>query len=223
MRSLAILAVGMLAFSSPAHASITYVSQNRHIEVRDFSPTASADAPDFGLFDRSVTWVDPVEGHGGSASQRSTLDPNGVAMTASLLAMDGRSGFQATAISSLDVIFLLDGPTGADMHGQWFLGSGMSGLALSGVARLKRGEETVWTTSISESSPLIEPRLLGYAGELGPGTYRLEATASLRANLVPGFTSGTATFGMSFTIPSPATGAAGMLVSGLVATRRRRT
>lgn len=198
-----------------------FSSQIRRVEVRDFAPVASDSAADFGVFSRMVSWTDPLEGHGGSAMQQSELLGDRVEYRAALTARDGRSGFQATASSKLDVMFTLDQPTGADLRGTWLFATETSGVSLLTTVRLSRDEAVVWSTVVNRTLPPAAATPFGHGGELSPGTYRLEIVSELTANLLPGFTSGSGAVNVELVIPSPGAGF-GLAAAGAMLCRRRR-
>lgn len=202
-----------------AEASLVFDSQMRRVEVRDFAPVASDSAADFGLFSRTVSWTDPVEGHGGSAMQQSALLGDRVQYQAALTARDGRSGFQATASSRLDVVFTVDQPTGADLRGTWWFSTETSGVNLLSTVRLSRGEAAVWSTIVNRTQPPSAATPFGHSGELSPGVYRLEIVSELTANQSPGFTNGTGAVNVELIIPAPG---AGWMMTGAGALMRRR-
>lgn len=227
MRSLAVLVrmnlmiVMLMTAAATAEASMVFSNQMRRVEVRDFAPVASDSAADFGLFSRTVSWTDPVEGHGGSAMQRSELLVDRVQYQAALTARDGRSGFQATASSKLDVVFTLDQPTGAELRGTWWFSTETSGVSLLTTVRLSRDEALVWSTVVNRTLPPAAATPFGHGGELSPGAYRLEIVSELTANQSPGFTTGTGAVNVEFVIPAPGEGVA-MAAVGVMMRRRRR-
>lgn len=226
MRSFAVLVqnsvmiVMLVAAAAPASASMVFNTQSRRVEVRDFAPVVADAASDFGTYVRTVSWTDPLEGHGGSAMQQSELLGDRVMYAAALTARDGRSGFLATASSKLDVLFTLDHPTGADLGGAWNFTAETSGVSLLATVRLSRDQTVIWSTVVNRAQPPTTATPFAHAGELSAGSYRLEIVSELTANLSPGFTSGTGTVSVQLAIPCPSAAVAGLV--GVVSIRRRR-
>ncbi len=211
--------------AGPARASIVYVSQSRSISVSGTALStveAGASPADFGLFNRTVSFTDPIEGHGGSAQQRSELLGDRLLVSTQFSARDGRSGFSAAAASVLDVQFSLAETTSMLITGGWSMFTATTGVSLSGEARLSRLGAILWTAPLAAQFPTTEMVPIGLDAVLPPGTYRFEVRSTLEANVIPGFTTGSAMVNAALWVPSPpaATGFMGgtLLLAGL---RRR--
>lgn len=213
-------AIGLVP--SFAGAALLYTGQARSVTVSGvaFDPVHAA-ASGFALFNRTVGFTDPFEGHGGTAMQRSELLADRVSIASQLTARDGRAGFSAAAESHLDVTFMLSTPASTAIGGGWSMNTPATGVTLDGVARLSREGTVLWSVPIATSFPTTQVVPLGFAADLESGIYRLEVRAVLEANILPGTTSGTAALNLELLVPAP--GLASPIVMGawLVAGRRQ--
>lgn len=121
-RGAAILAVATLP--ALAAAQVTYTSQTRTVSAfyggtgaADPSSSDSRSAPDFGPFMGNAS-ASGLSG-GGSASQTSTLNPNGIRASGSAQGAH-INAFPASGLSDMDIFFSIANPTPYTLTGGWF-------------------------------------------------------------------------------------------------------
>lgn len=218
-----------------ASAQITYLTQDRHIDVHAEGPegsnpvSASDTAIDFGPFAISPISVfggGEVDGGGALADEYSTLEGWGMSYSGFVDAFTYGSGAFAASRSYFSVEFSVNTPTGYSLNGylnnlfeEQPLVEGVARLALGNSASIRLYENDNIVTELLGAGPIDG------SGTLMPGsTYRLTADLSAMANQIYGDNMWNGQVYLQTTSPVPEAGttAAGFALVGLGVWQWRR-
>lgn len=217
---------GAIAAHSDAHASVTYLTQNRSVAgsfTTTGTSTQTVSAPDFAPFNQSVNNFDTISQSGvGAASQGSTLGQTAITNISHASGTGGNHFSSGAGASSFLVTFSVDAPTPWAISGGYSFNfrNGAGGVA-QGVMSLNFQQQGGPTLYSSTFAPTTLSGTFAQSGTLLPGNiYSLGITIqdSCGLALQEGFGDVNAT--LSF-VPSPSV-ATLLAPATLVFMRRRR-
>jgi hypothetical protein len=223
-----VITISLIA--APAWAAFNFTSQTRSITAHTYGLsgdlTQTFTAPDFALFDKTASVVDPLNG-GGSAtqSQKSELLPNAITIVGAW------SGFppplagtgQATGNSSTTINFDLATTTDVDLTAQAIY-TNPSAAPTGWVILTGPSTNITWYVSDSSLNPGGPWPAGGHAQHLvlSPGSYVFKTSfSSSRIGVQTFNTIYVSSFDVALSIPEPASAAGVAMLAGLLLLSRR--
>ncbi len=214
----AVSVAGLIAHA--ANASVLYSYQERWVHVQAGSQQISAYAPDFAPWSESLeilttTWA------GGRADQTSSLNADGISLSALTAGYDGNLGSSGSGAAFLSTYFVVTEASPFTLTGEWVYipsaGSGFSTrLVLSGAA----GPLYSWDRTSATHPYLSGSFPFEFAGVLEAGAYQLEYYSLAGAYTMSGTGVSSVALDAVLAIPSP--GWAAFPVAALSLGRRKR-
>jgi hypothetical protein len=206
-----VLVIAASAYA-PSMGAITYLTQDRQIRASAFvfgQPQGSGIvAPNYGVFDETISRTFTNGTGSASASQLSRLLPTGVEFTGASSLVVSNFEIENMARSFLDITFVLDAPTPIEIvhaHTVGQTGAGRSAhIALARLTRQTAGTITVFEWSEDFNQPSSWPAS-PYVSTLSPGEYRLyvEAFTFRASSGAGGFGTSAAQISFAMAIPTP--------------------